>query len=99
MVGHHNCQGLRAAASKFWCVLQVLVCVASLVQHGWLRLGLLLAAKHWPSTDRCICHGATGIPCMDDRSMRHVPLAPGETRWPLLQEGPYTLLMVLGLSG
>src|SRR4029453_18548710 len=40
-----------------------------------------------------------GTPCTDDRNMRRVALAPCEMRWPLLQEGPYAFLMVLGLSG
>ena len=31
--------------------------------------------------------------------MKHMLLAPGETRRSLLQEGPYALLMVLGLPG
>jgi hypothetical protein len=33
----------------------------------------------------------------DDRNMGHIVLVPCEMRWPLLQEGPYTFLMILGL--
>ncbi len=40
-----------------------------------------------------------GNPCTDDRNVRHVPLSPGEMRWPLLQEGPHAFFMVLGLPG